>query len=51
MTISNVSSSWLRRNIPHCAMSGIGGVWAMISEIGKRDSRRTAMKMRGISGK
>ena len=23
----------------------------MISEIGKRDSRRTAMKMRGITGK
>ena len=33
------------------AARGIGGVWARISEIGNRDSRRTAMKMRGISGK
>ena len=29
----------------------MAGVCAMISEIGYRDSRRTAMKMRGITGK
>ena len=37
--------------MPHWQLSGIAGVCSMISEIGKRDSRRTAMKMRGITGK
>ena len=37
--------------MPHCAPDGIAGVCARISEIGKRFSRRTAMKMRGMSGK
>ena len=37
--------------MPHWQPDGIGGVWARISEIGNRFSRRTAMKMRGISGK
>ena len=35
--------------MPHWQLSGIFGVCAMISEIGYRDSRRTAMKMRGIT--
>ena len=29
----------------------MAGVWARISEIGNRVSRRAAMKIRGISGK
>jgi hypothetical protein len=51
VTISRVSSSWFRRKIPHWHPSGISGVWARISVIGNRCSRRTAMNMRGISGK
>ena len=51
VTISRVSSSWLRRKMPHCADDGMSGVESRISEMGNRDSRRTAMKMRGISGK
>ena len=37
--------------MPHWQFAGIAGVCAMISEIGKRCSRRTAMKMRGMTGK
>ena len=37
--------------MPHWQPSGIAGVCSRISEIGKRDSRRTAMKMRGMTGK
>jgi hypothetical protein len=37
--------------MPHCAWWGSLGVRDMISEIGCRSPRRTAMKMRGISGK
>ncbi len=37
--------------MPHCVPVGISGVCARISEIGNRDSRRTAMKIRGINGK
>ena len=31
VTISSVSSSWLRRKVPHCVPSGIRGVVAMVS--------------------
>ena len=51
MTISSVSSSWLRRKIAHWQLAGISGVWRMMSVIGKRSSRAIAMYMRGISGK
>ena len=37
--------------MPHWQLSGMSGVCAMISEIGKRCSRRTAMNRRGITGK
>ncbi len=51
VTISSVSSSWLRRNIAHCAMSGMGGVWSRMSRIGKRSSIRIDMNSRGMTGK
>ena len=35
----------------HWQPSGGSGVWFMISTIGWRSSCRTAMNMRGISGK
>ena len=34
VTISSVSSSWLRRNVPHCVPRGICGVFAMVETIG-----------------
>ena len=37
--------------MPHWAPSGISGVWARISVMGWRCSLRTAMNMRGMSGK
>ena len=37
--------------MPHWQLSGMAGVCARISVIGYRDSRRTAMNSRGISGK
>ena len=51
VTISSVSSSWLRRNSPHWQESGISGVCSRISTIGVASSRRSAMKSRGITGK
>ncbi len=37
--------------MPHWQPLGMGGVCSRISLMGNRDSRRTAMKMRGITGK
>ncbi|MNN68381.1 hypothetical protein D3C81_1840870 [compost metagenome] len=51
MTISRVSSSWLRRKIAHWQLAGISGVWRRMSVIGKRSSMARAMYMRGINGK
>ena len=51
VTISSVSSSWLRRKIAHWQLSGISGVCRMMSVIGFRSSWAIAMYMRGISGK
>ena len=51
MTISSVSSSWLRRKSPHWQLSGMAGVRARISYIGVASSRRTLMKRRGMTGK
>jgi hypothetical protein len=46
-----VSSSWFRRKIAHWQLSGMSGVWLRISVIAWRSSCRTAMNIRGISGK
>ena len=51
VTISSVSSSWLRRKRPHWQLSGISGVCRTISVIGWRSSCCSAMNMRGMSGK
>ncbi|MCY1530191.1 hypothetical protein D9M68_653690 [compost metagenome] len=51
VTISSVSSSWLRRKMAHWQPSGMSGVWAMISTMGCRSSCAMAMYMRGMSGK
>ncbi len=42
VTISSVSSSWLRRNVPHCAPGGMSGVSRMMSTIGAAFSSRSA---------
>ena len=42
VTISRVSSSWLRRNVPHCPPRGMAGVSAMISTTGVAFSSRSA---------
>ena len=39
-TISRVSSSWLRRNVPHCVPVGMAGVSASTSTIGAAFSSR-----------
>ena len=51
VTISSVSSSWLRRNVAHCPPGGGSGVCSMMSTIGVRCSRRSDMNSRGITGK
>ena len=51
LTISSVSSSWFRRKSAHWQLSGIGGVRLMMSTTGSTSSRRSAMKIRGMSGK
>ena len=40
-TISRVSSSWLRRKVPHWVPGGIGGVSASTSMIGAAFSSRS----------
>ncbi len=42
VTISRVSSSWLRRKVPHWAAAGMGGVSARTSMIGVARSSRSA---------
>ena len=42
VTISRVSSSWLRRKVPHWAPFGIAGVSASTSMIGAACSSRSA---------
>ncbi len=49
--ISSVSSSWFRRKRHHWQASGIGGVCWNMSVIGRRSPLKTAMYIRGISGK
>ena len=51
VTISSVSSSWLRRKIAHWHAAGMSGVCRKMSVMGKRSSWASAMYMRGISGK
>ena len=41
VTISSVSSSWLRRNVPHWPCEGISGVSARMSMIGLARSSRS----------
>ncbi len=42
VTISSVSSSWLRRNVPHCAPWGMSGVSRRMSMIGVARCSRMA---------
>ena len=48
MTISSVSSSWLRRNRPHWQFGGISGVAQDLVER-VASSRRSDMNMRGMT--
>ncbi|VEI50640.1 Uncharacterised protein [Kocuria rosea] len=42
VTISRVSSSWLRRNVPHWVPRGMSGVSRMVSTIGAAFWSRSA---------
>src|ERR1700744_5022495 len=49
VTISSVSSSWLRRKRPHWQESGISGVCSRIETIGVASSRPRAPKRGGVT--
>ena len=51
VTISSVSSSWLRRNSAHWLLASSAGVCASTSTMGKRSSVCSAMYRRGMIGK